>query len=557
MSVQPSAGIPRRGLRSFAVLLVAFLLAATVGVASARPADAFVGPSFTLPASLGAANGITGLISGASGATVTAGTTSAAEIVGGATVATGGVGVVAVAGGLALAAGAGAAVGFAGWKGYGFIKDKFFTVHPEGTGVSGGIINSNIGSVQVTGVDLNNDGVPIGVSVDVIGKVYTEPGTGFCIGFTSVKPGTTDRRELAAGASHGTNCVYTFPPDSPSNVQHFHYGCEYVCRGEVTMYALIPSADPNIGYDIAGAVLYFAPPVWTIQTHLTCQDSAGNERITNSVSPAFGDPLSAPDVIPDALCTAGSHSTHLLIQAVPDRGATVDLVEWNAAPRFTDVTDPQADCMALAGGTQCALDAGTADRPSCTWGANVLADGECVPLRQDTSVVAPPTTQPTPSPTVDPSPAPTPPPGQAGQPVDAEGRDCFPNGWGILNPVEWVQKPVKCALSWAFVPSTSTMTRVDGLATDLTTRAPAPELTSVFSWLAPPKMAGGQCFTVALDLPLFGGRIMAIDSCGDDPFIRWLHSHRSVLTAVVWVACLAPLAGWAWRQYAPGSTGVA
>lgn len=35
---------------------------------------------------------------------------------------------------------------------------------------------------------------------------------------------------------------------------------------------------------------------------------------------------------------------------------------------------------------------------------------------------------------------------------------CFPSGWGALNPVEWVEQPVKCALEWAFVPDSSTMT---------------------------------------------------------------------------------------------------
>jgi hypothetical protein len=30
--------------------------------------------------------------------------------------------------------------------------------------------------------------------------------------------------------------------------------------------------------------------------------------------------------------------------------------------------------------------------------------------------------------------------------------DCFPSGWGVLNPVEWVLKPVGCALTTAFVP---------------------------------------------------------------------------------------------------------
>lgn len=29
---------------------------------------------------------------------------------------------------------------------------------------------------------------------------------------------------------------------------------------------------------------------------------------------------------------------------------------------------------------------------------------------------------------------------------------CFPTGWGVLNPVSWVVQPVQCALTWAFVP---------------------------------------------------------------------------------------------------------
>lgn len=34
-------------------------------------------------------------------------------------------------------------------------------------------------------------------------------------------------------------------------------------------------------------------------------------------------------------------------------------------------------------------------------------------------------------------------------------RKCFPQGWAVLNPVEWVTKPVQCALEWAFVPRAS------------------------------------------------------------------------------------------------------
>lgn len=46
-------------------------------------------------------------------------------------------------------------------------------------------------------------------------------------------------------------------------------------------------------------------------------------------------------------------------------------------------------------------------------------------------------------------------PGTGGSPgpgADSEAKECFPAGWSMLNPVEWVLKPVGCALEAAFVP---------------------------------------------------------------------------------------------------------
>ena len=72
------------------------------------------------------------------------------------------------------------------------------------------------------------------------------------------------------------------------------------------------------------------------------------------------------------------------------------------------------------------------------------------------------TTSPSPSATAtgtatgggDPSPSPSGGPGSQGSPdpADQAGNECFPSGWGVFNPAEWVLKPVKCALTWAFVP---------------------------------------------------------------------------------------------------------
>lgn len=79
-------------------------------------------------------------------------------------------------------------------------------------------------------------------------------------------------------------------------------------------------------------------------------------------------------------------------------------------------------------------------------------------------------------------------------PQDQQAKgECFPHGWGLLNPVEWVYKPVKCALVWAFVPKTPIQVRMDRMTAQLEGRAP-------FSWIAalgdlPGSVAGGGCPT--------------------------------------------------------------
>lgn len=40
--------------------------------------------------------------------------------------------------------------------------------------------------------------------------------------------------------------------------------------------------------------------------------------------------------------------------------------------------------------------------------------------------------------------------GPQGPPPGGDGAECWPAGWGWFNPVEWVLRPVKCALLWAF-----------------------------------------------------------------------------------------------------------
>jgi hypothetical protein len=89
----------------------------------------------------------------------------------------------------------------------------------------------------------------------------------------------------------------------------------------------------------------------------------------------------------------------------------------------------------------------------CTYGGQVIALTECALYRPsfDTSSRTP---YADPSGEV-PPPSPSNPTGdpQVGTPTDEEGRQCWPNGWGVFNPAEWVLRPVGCALTTAFVPT--------------------------------------------------------------------------------------------------------
>lgn len=103
--------------------------------------------------------------------------------------------------------------------------------------------------------------------------------------------------------------------------------------------------------------------------------------------------------------------------------------------------------------TQCVdwyTDPDKATKYSCLYGTHVVDLAECT--------VYAPTFQPGASTTGnvygDPesgaavtNPTPTP-----GSDPDGSGQACWPSGWAVFNPLEWVYRPIVCAASWAFVP---------------------------------------------------------------------------------------------------------
>jgi hypothetical protein len=145
------------------------------------------------------------------------------------------------------------------------------------------------------------------------------------------------------------------------------------------------------------------------------------------------------------------------------------------------------------------------DRVKCVLGSREVAMKYCRPAlsrayekdtetKNDQDTEAPPTgdtettTGTETGTTTGPGTGPTPTPEEAQQKAE-----CFPSGWGLLNPFEWVYKPVKCVFTWAFKPKTELGVRLDRMKAKLENRAP-------FSWVAsfsslPTAVSGGGCPT--------------------------------------------------------------
>lgn len=198
-----------------------------------------------------------------------------------------------------------------------------------------------------------------------------------------------------------------------------------------------------------------------------------------------------------------------------------------------------------------------ADNYECRWGPYVVATDRCSVYRtpgqvQPNSVVKPDgTTEYTPWP-VDALPAPG---GQGDAEVDSS--ECWPTGYNAFNPVQWVYMPVTCALEWAFVP-TQTQGVTAQIAAQVQTKTPVPQIGSLAAAFEVPDV-GPACLKLSLPLSFVIGHDQPfLDSCTwSDPVSQMLRDHRVFLGACVWVGVAAPLLWWAWRTYAPGSTGAA
>lgn len=122
-----------------------------------------------------------------------------------------------------------------------------------------------------------------------------------------------------------------------------------------------------------------------------------------------------------------------------------------------------------------------------------------------------PAPSPSPSPsstsTTSGSPSPTPTPTTAGEPApspdpttDPDGAECWPNGWGWLNPSEWVLKPLRCA----FVPDPAKVTAVRTAVGVDVARSGVGELVGAVQAPIDALSSGSGCSGITFDLPING-----------------------------------------------------
>lgn len=130
-------------------------------------------------------------------------------------------------------------------------------------------------------------------------------------------------------------------------------------------------------------------------------------------------------------------------------------------------------------------------------------------------------------PTVPGGPATGAPPGSS-----TEQAECFPSGWAALNPVEWVMKPVGCALDAAFKPKADIQSRLTSMQSRFSTKVPV-------TWFGGnvANVSGGSCPTNwAIDVQ--GQHVPLI--CGT-PAEGIILAFRPVMGAMLIVAALWPL----------------
>lgn len=340
-------------------------------------------------------------------------------------------------------------------------------------------------------------------------------------------------------------------------------GAKYMGPHNIVRFGTMNTADP--GFDPRGADTKY-------ETDVECIRPDGSKFTVTKQS------VGTDGALKVAACEASSSGSHgtgkLTVRGFkPGDTSTTGQTIWSATAPTVDPAmkpcspgTPGSGCKLAVkvDGVECLMglfdcehwtdlrdDPAQSSRVSCQYGPYAVAIETCNPLERAYEEGGSPATEentdgnpatrkdtdpngnqvPKPSP-VDPSTI----PGGAASGVPSgsttEQGECFPTGWGMANPVEWVMKPVGCALDAAFKPKTDVQTRLSSMQTKFSTKVPV-------TWFGGnmENVSGGACPTSwAIDVA--GQHVSLI--CGT-PAEGIILAFRPVLGAMLIVAALWPL----------------
>jgi hypothetical protein len=212
------------------------------------------------------------------------------------------------------------------------------------------------------------------------------------------------------------------------------------------------------------------------------QECQATDGTLTAASGFLSHPAAAGEDLTFPACASGTHR----VEGEFLSGSKL-LAHFKLPPAFTDTGTANSTGLAFIGTGSTPLPVGT-DSTACTYGTGSATSTDCGAAY---TITHPTCTTGCGEPGADPVPA------------GGASDSCFPSGWGLFNPVEWVEKPIKCALIWAFVPDTATWGGdISTITTSLSTAGPGPWFTAMGTVLGGLGGTAGGCAgpTVNFDL---------------------------------------------------------
>lgn len=111
--------------------------------------------------------------------------------------------------------------------------------------------------------------------------------------------------------------------------------------------------------------------------------------------------------------------------------------------------------------------------------------------------------------------------------IDTKGSgECWPTGWGVLNPLSWVYMPIQCAVTWATQPRLSVVTsQLTALRTAWIETPPGQLAVAVGGWSFVPPGSGCAGISVSMDwFPVDVPDLRLFDACAGSifaPYAGW------------------------------------